>query len=266
MTRNRCQLTSPYATIHAVRMRPRASWDREEMESASTESIARRVQEVQARIRAAAARAGRPADGVRLVGVTKTVTVDRIEQGVAAGLTMLGESRVQEALPKIAALKSAPIQWHFIGHLQRRKARSVVGLFALIHSIDSVELAEELDRRAGDAGLRQDILLEVNIGREATKSGFPPDTLEAAAASVARLPHVRVKGLMAVPPPTSEAEQARSYFRNLRELATRIADLKLPFVAMDELSMGMSNDYEVAVEEGATLVRVGTAIFGARHA
>jgi pyridoxal phosphate enzyme (YggS family) len=236
------------------------------MEPSSTESIARRVQEVRSRIRAAAARAGRPADRVRLVGVTKTVTVDRIQEALAAGLTILGENRVQEALPKIAALKPAPIRWHFIGHLQRRKVRLVLGVFELIHSVDSVELGEEINRRAGDAGLRQDILLEVNIGREATKSGFHPGAVEEAVSSLASLPHVQVKGLMAIPPPTPRAELARGYFRSLRELAARIAALKLPSVSLDELSMGMSNDYEVAVEEGATLVRVGTAIFGARDA
>jgi pyridoxal phosphate enzyme (YggS family) len=195
---------------------------------------------------------------VRLVAVTKTVTVDRIQEGIAAGLTILGENRVQEALPKMVALKEAPIRWHFIGHLQRRKVRTIVGLFELIHSVDTVELAQEIDRRAGEAGTRQDVLLEVNIGSEATKTGFHPE-------AVASLPHVRVKGLMAIPPPT-EPDRARVYFRRLREMAERIAELNLPSVAMDELSMGMSNDYVVAVEEGATLVRVGTALFGMRHA
>jgi len=202
---------------------------------------------------------------VRLVAVTKTVTVDRIQEGIAAGLTILGENRVQEALPKMVALKEAPIRWHFIGHLQRRKVRTIVGLFELIHSVDTVELAQEIDRRAGEAGTRQDVLLEVNIGSEATKTGFHPEALVGLVPAVASLPHVRVKGLMAIPPPT-EPDRARVYFRRLRETAERIAELNLPSVAMDELSMGMSNDYVVAVEEGATLVRVGTALFGMRHA
>jgi pyridoxal phosphate enzyme (YggS family) len=202
---------------------------------------------------------------VRLVAVTKTVTVDRIQEGIAAGLTILGENRVQEALPKMVALKEAPIRWHFIGHLQRRKVRTIVGLFELIHSVDTVELAQEIDRRAGEAGTRQDVLLEVNIGSEATKTGFHPEALVGLVPAVASLPHVRVKGLMAIPPPT-EPDRARVYFRRLREMAERIAELNLPSVAMDELSMGMSNDYVVAVEEGATLVRVGTALFGMRHA
>jgi pyridoxal phosphate enzyme (YggS family) len=131
--------------------------------------------------------------------------------------------------------------------------------------VDTIELAQEIDRRAGEAGTRQDVLLEVNIGSEATKTGFHPEALVGLVPAVASLPHVRVKGLMAIPPPT-EADRARVYFRRLREMAERIAELNLPSVAMDELSMGMSNDYVVAVEEGATLVRVGTALFGMRHA
>jgi pyridoxal phosphate enzyme (YggS family) len=235
------------------------------MEPPVPETVADRVRSVLCNIRAAAERVGRPANSVRLVAVTKTVTVDRIQEGIAAGLTILGENRVQEALPKMVALKEAPIRWHFIGHLQRRKVRTIVGLFELIHSVDTVELAQEIDRRAGEAGTRQDVLLEVNIGSEATKTGFHPEALVGLVPAVASLPHVRVKGLMAIPPPT-EPDRARVYFRRLREMAERIAELNLPSVAMDELSMGMSNDYVVAVEEGATLVRVGTALFGMRHA
>lgn len=235
------------------------------MEPSVRETVADRVRSVLCNIRAAAERVGRPANSVRLVAVTKTVTVDRIQEGIAAGLTILGENRVQEALPKMVALKEAPIRWHFIGHLQRRKVRTIVGLFELIHSVDTVELAQEIDRRAGEAGTRQDVLLEVNIGSEATKTGFHPEALVGLVPAVASLPHVRVKGLMAIPPPT-EPDRARVYFRRLREMAERIAELNLPSVAMDELSMGMSNDYVVAVEEGATLVRVGTALFGMRHA
>jgi hypothetical protein len=172
---------------------------------------------------------------------------------------------VQEAVPKIAALIRASIRWHFIGHLQRRKVRSVIGLFDLIHSVDSLDLAREIDRRAGEAGRRQDVLLEVNIGGEPTKAGFRSDDLLRVVPSIAALGHMRIRGLMTIPPPAREAESARRYFQELRELARRIEEQCIPAVIMDELSMGMSNDYEVAVEEGATLVRVGTAIFGARH-
>jgi PLP dependent protein len=235
------------------------------MEPLISETIAKRVQSVLAKIRSAEERAGRPVGSVRLVAATKTVTVDDIAEGLQAGLCILGENRVQEALPKIAALSGVPAQWHFLGQLQRRKVRSVVGVFDVIHSVDDLDLAQEIDRRAGEAGRRQDILLEVNVGNEPTKAGFHSDGVLQSVLAIAQLSHVRITGLMAIPPQTADQESARPYFRKLRELAQQIAEVQAPSVQMDELSMGMSNDYEVAIEEGATLVRVGTAIFGARH-
>jgi PLP dependent protein len=235
------------------------------MEPLIQEAIANRVQWVLMKIRSAEEKAGRPSGTVRLVAATKTVTVERIAEGVRAGLSILGENRVQEALPKIAAFTQRPVHWHFIGQLQRRKVRSVIGLFDMIHSVDSLELAQEINRRAGEAGLRQNILLEVNVGREATKAGFLPEDVVRSAPMMAQLPHTCIKGLMAIPPPTVDPDSARPYFRKLYDLARQIATLNLPSVKMDELSMGMSHDYEVAIEEGATLVRVGTAIFGTRH-
>lgn len=236
------------------------------MESPERETIAQRVQSVLSAIRLAAEKVGRRPDSIRLVAATKTVTADRLREGIAAGLSILGENRVQEALPKVEALAQAPVRWHFIGHLQRRKVRSVVGIFELIHSVDSLELAQEIDRRAGESGQSQDILLEVNIGGETTKGGFHQDGLVQLVSTMAALSHIQIKGLMAIPPPTAESELARAHFIRLRELAEAIAAQRIPGVAMDELSMGMSNDYEIAVQEGATLVRVGSAIFGARHA
>lgn len=235
------------------------------MELETADSVAQRVRLVLENIRRAAERAGRSPETVRLVAATKTVSVDRIQEGIEAGLSILGENRMQEALAKMPQLRAAPVRWHFIGQLQRRKVRSVVGLFEVIHSVDSVELAQEIDRRAGEAGIRQTVLLEVNMGGEATKAGFSPDEIVGQIPLLGALAHIRIAGLMTIPPPTPEAEQARSYFRGLRELAGRIADQGVASVTMQELSMGMSHDYEVAVEEGATLVRVGTAIFGARH-
>lgn len=235
------------------------------MESPVQDTIESRVQSVLAKIRSAAEKAGRSASNVRLVAATKTVPVQKIAEGVQAGLAILGENRVQEALSKIPAFKPGPVQWHFIGQLQRRKVRSVIGVFELIHSVDSRELALEIDRRAGDAGHRQDVLLEVNIGNEPTKAGFCPDDVQQAVSELAQLSHIRIKGLMAIPPPTIDPDSARPHFRKLNELAKMIDAQHLPSVKMDELSMGMSNDYEVAIEEGATLVRVGSAIFGARH-
>jgi PLP dependent protein len=217
------------------------------------------------RVRLATQRSGRPDGSVRLVAATKSVGLDRIREGIAGGLTILGESRLQEALPKIEALRGDPVRWHFIGRLQRRKVRSVVGGFDLIHSVDSVQLAEEISRRAQEAGLTQAVLLEVNLEGEATKSGFLPDELSEAMPRLAALSHVAVKGLMAIPPPTSDPEQARPYFRRLRELSLRLMCQPTGTVSMKELSMGMSNDYHIAVEEGATMIRVGTAIFGVRH-
>jgi PLP dependent protein len=236
------------------------------MEPPINETVADRVRLVLSNIRRAAERAGRPVQHIRLVAVTKTVTLDRIQQGLDAGLAILGESRLQEAVPKITALGQAAAKWHFIGHLQRRKVASVIGVFDLIHSVDTVALAQDVNRRAAAVAHSQDVLLEVNIGNEPAKTGFRLDEIVDVVPGMAALSHIRIRGLMAIPPPVRQAEQARPYFRHLRALAARIQRLGVPTIAMDELSMGMSNDYEVAIEEGATLVRIGTAIFGARHA
>lgn len=246
-------------------MSSRPKDDGSAMEIPPSETITQRVRSVLSAIQQAVEKAGRPPDTVRLVAATKTVTVERIREGLEAGLSIVGENRVQEAIPKIKALEGAPVRWHFIGRLQRRKVRSVIGLFELIHSVDSLELAQEIDRRAAEAGLVQEVLLEVNVGGEATKAGFHPDALQAVVPALAQLSHIRIKGLMTIPPPSQEAEGARVYFQKLRSLRDVIAERNVRGVVMQELSMGMSNDYLVAIEEGATLVRVGSAIFGARH-
>ena len=217
-------------------------------------------------IRSAALRSGRRPDMVRLVAATKSVSADRIKEALDAGVTILGENRLQEALPKIEQLGRETVAWHFIGRLQRRKVKAVVGRFALIHSVDTVELAEEIDRRAAEAGISQSILLEVNIGGEESKGGFPPEELADACSRLANLAHVTVKGLMTIPPLDPDLTRTRGYFRRLRELALSLTSRGWLNVTMDELSMGMSADYAIAVEEGATLVRIGTAIFGARDA
>ncbi len=178
---------------------------------------------------------------------------------------ILGESRLQEAIPKMDAIGAREgLAWHFIGRLQRRKVRSVVGRFEMIHSVESVDLASEIDRRAGEQGSCQPVLLEVNLGGETTKAGFSPDVLTESVVVLDRMPNLAVKGLMAIPPLAGEVESRRQFFRRLREHAERLARMGLSRVRMDELSMGMSQDFEIAVEEGATLVRVGTAIFGPR--
>ena len=231
----------------------------------STDAIGRHVRDVLDRISRAAMRAGRRPESIRLLAVTKAVPVDRIRLAVDAGVRTLGENRLQEALPKLEALQGRDVRWHFIGTLQRRKVKAVVGAFEMIQSVDSLELAGEIDRRAAEAGMCQDVLLEINVGREATKSGFSPDQAADAMAGLEALPNLAVKGLMAIPPPGPDAESSRPYFQALRELARSLGGPGLRRVRMEELSMGMSGDFEVAVEEGATMVRIGTAIFGARH-
>lgn len=226
------------------------------------DSVAR-YQQLLAAIAMAARKAGRDPASVRLVGAAKTVPVERLRPVVAAGLTIVGENYLQEAKAKIAAL-DLPVSWHFIGHLQSNKAAAAVKLFDLIHSVDRLSLAQALDRAAARLGKVQDILLEVNIAGEASKSGVAPAALEDLLGACAALPHLRVRGLMTMPPWGPDAEQVRPYFRQLREARDRLQALNLPGVELVELSMGMSDDFAVAIEEGATLVRIGTALFGPR--
>jgi len=234
-------------------------------DASSADAIGRHVRDILDRISLAAVRAGRRPESIRLIAVTKAVSAERIRMAVEAGVRILGENRLQEALPKIEALEGRDVRWHFIGTLQRRKAKAVVGTFEMIQSVDRLELAVEIDRRAGEAGIRQDVLLEINVGREATKTGFSPDGAADAVTGLEALPNLAVKGLMAIPPQGPDAEASRPSFRALRELARSLASPQLKRVRMEELSMGMSRDFEVAVEEGATMVRIGTAIFGERH-
>jgi pyridoxal phosphate enzyme (YggS family) len=219
--------------------------------------IKTRLDQVQDRIDAACDRSGRDVSEVRLVAVSKTVPVDRVRAGIEAGLTILGENYIQEAQSKIETLGSA-VAWHFIGRLQSNKAKFAVRLFDLIHSVDSFKLAAELDKRAAALDRRQPVLVQVNVSGEETKGGTRPDEAVDMVGRISELGNLHVKGLMTMPPFFDQPERARPYFTALRELKEKI---RLP---LDELSMGMSGDFEVAVEEGATLVRVGTAIFGAR--
>ncbi len=230
--------------------------------------IAERLQQVHEGIARAARRVGRDPSSVGLIVVTKGVPVERVEQAVRAGARHIGENRLQEALPKIAALGARydDLHWHFIGSLQRRKVKSVVEHFEVIQSVDSRSRAEEIDRHAGARGIPQRVLLELNLAHEASKSGFDPARMEEVLPALDGLPFLKVEGLMAIPPYTEDPEQARPYFRQLRELAQSFRAMPGRRVAWQELSMGMSHDYEIAVEEGATMVRIGQAIFGARDA
>jgi len=213
---------------------------------------------------AACTRCGRDPETVRLVAVSKTHPADAIRAAQATGQTLFGENYVQEFLAKADAV-APPVEWHFIGHLQSNKVKSLAGKVTLIHSVDRLSLAEEIDRQWGKLGQRADVLIEVNLGGEASKAGIDATDLKPLLHRLGTLPHLAVRGLMLLPPYLDDPEAVRPYFRGLRELAEEIDRLHLPGVAMDELSMGMSHDFAVAIEEGATLIRVGTAIFGERQ-
>jgi pyridoxal phosphate enzyme (YggS family) len=213
------------------------------------------------RIERACARAGRDPDSVRLVAVSKTFPADRVRKLLDAGHRLFGENLVQEALAKIPEVRAGAV-WHLVGTLQRNKARHAVGVFELIHSVDDLRLAAELDRRAAAAGLRQAILVQLNLAGEGTKSGVGESDLAPLLDGIAGMGHLDLRGLMTIPPPVEVAEQSRLHFARLRELRDRAAGrLGRP---LPELSMGMTDDFEVAAEEGATLIRVGRAIFGER--
>ena len=226
-------------------------------------SIVENLARVKARIAEAALRVGRRPETVKLVGVTKTVDLPRVELAVRAGLEILGENYVQEAREKLRRFQGR-VRWHFIGRLQSNKAKYAVQLFDLIHTVDSLKLAEEVQRRAQALGRVIPVLIQVNLAAEETKGGVRPEEALALVGEAARLRNLHVRGLMTMPPYFSEPERVRPYFRRLRELSEEIAAAGYRGVEMAELSMGMSGDLEVAVEEGATLVRVGTAIFGER--
>lgn len=230
-------------------------------------TIARNVRAVRERIAGACDRAGRDPGAVRLVGVSKTFPVTHVRAAVAAGLTDLGENRVQEALAKVAQTADlGPITWHLIGHLQSNKARRAVVAMAWIQAVDSVGLLQRLERTAREEGATVEALVQVDLAGEQAKSGAPVDVVRHVLAAAAACRAVNVRGLMLLPPWSADPERTRRYFRRLRELRDQLADAGVPRQRLGELSMGMSNDFEVAVEEGATIVRVGTAIFGRRTA
>lgn len=225
-------------------------------------ALAENLETIRARIAAACARAGRDPASVRLLGASKGVEAERIREAMTAGLNLFGENRVQEAAVKIEEVGGGAY-WHLIGHLQKNKTRAAVECFDLIQSVDSLALAQIVDREAARAGKRMPILLEVNVAGEKTKFGFPPDELLARIQEINALRCLEIHGLMAIPPFCEQAEKARPYFRALRALQERLG--RETDIPLAELSMGMSHDFEIAIEEGATLVRVGTALFGPRR-
>jgi len=225
--------------------------------------MASRIKSIRERITLAAVRAGRDPGAVSLLGVTKRVEPDRVREAYGAGLALFGENYVQEALPKMAALPPDAV-WHMIGHLQSNKARRAVESFGVIQSVDRPSLAEAINRAALSLGRRMRILVEVNLGDEESKAGCTVEGAFSLARRMGEWPGLELSGLMALPPYLAEPELVRPYFRQLKEAAAKITAMGLPGVSMGMLSMGMSHDFEVAVEEGATIVRVGTALFGER--
>jgi pyridoxal phosphate enzyme (YggS family) len=224
-------------------------------------SLAENIDSIQQRIRAACERAGRAPESVTLLAVTKGQPPDVVSEAGRLGLTHFGENKIQEAKAKIP-LSSGKLRWHFIGHLQTNKCRDAVELFEMIQSVDSLNVAQEISKRADQAGKTMPILLEVNLAGEASKYGYRPDKLEAELNAINSLPRLEIHGFMTVPPWTSNAENVRPVFRQLRMLKERCEQtLGAP---LPELSMGMTGDFEVAIEEGATIVRIGTALFGPR--
>lgn len=228
-------------------------------------NINENVRSIKEKIAAAALAAGRSPEDIQLVAASKTRSPEEIRTAVAAGVEIFGENRVQELREKLAQNAYAGAQIHFIGHLQKNKVRQVVGACSLIQSGDSDELLRLIDRRASELQLVQNVLLEVNIGGEASKSGFAPKDLPRALETAAGLSHLRVRGLMCVPPICSDPQELRAYFVQMRQLFVDISTKKYDNIFMDFLSMGMSGDFETAIAEGSNMVRIGSAIFGPRQ-
>lgn len=226
-------------------------------------NVAANYQNIRARIGEAAARVGRDPNSVKLLAAAKSQSVEAISAAIAGGVALIGENYVQEAQEKKTRL-SEPAEWHMIGHLQRNKAKLAVQLFDLIESLDGIALARELDKEGRSRGKKVRVFVEVNVAGEESKSGIAKSAVASLMESAAGLSHLRIEGLMTVPPFRENLEDVRSYFRELRELKDQLNALGLPNVELKELSMGMTHDYTVAIEEGATIVRVGTALFGPR--
>ena len=227
-------------------------------------NIGKRLKDIKHRITKSAIKCDRDPKSVRLVAVSKMVPASRVKEAIDAGADILGENYVQETRTKFNELVSCPVSWHFIGHLQTNKAKYAVRLFDLIHSVDSLKLAIELDKQARKINKVQDVLIQINIGKEASKSGADAEIVSSLIKDVSYLENLSVKGLMIMPPFFNDPEKVRPYFSDLRNLRDQIHHI-LKGVDLHELSMGLSNDFEVAIEEGATFVRIGTAIFGERQ-
>ena len=240
--------------------------------AADPQVIARNIRDVRRRIEAAAQRAGRPPSTIRLIAVSKTFSPDHVRAALDAGQLDFGENKVQEGLAKAGALagesgaKAQAVRWHLIGHLQSNKAKKTAGVFSAIHSVDSVDLVRRIDEGAEAAGTAPEILIQADLAGEATKFGANPSEIPAIVQSALQCRAATLRGLMVVPPWSDNSEDVRPWFRQLRALRDRLVEDGVPAASMAELSMGMSHDFEAAIEEGSTIVRVGTAIFGTRAA
>jgi pyridoxal phosphate enzyme (YggS family) len=229
------------------------------------EDMCGRISRLRERLERAAHRSGRKPEDIGLIAVSKTVTPACIQQAVDAGITSLGENRVQEAAEKFGQVVGRGLRWHLIGHLQSNKARQAVRIFDLIHTVDSVELASRLDRIAGEIGRNPSVLVQVKLGDEPAKFGAAEEAVPAIVEALDSAVNLRLRGLMVIPPLSESPEEARPYFRKLRRILEELNSGRAPNRRLSDLSMGMSQDFEIAIEEGATMVRVGTAIFGARQ-
>lgn len=224
-----------------------------------------RLEQVRERVDRAARSAGRDPHEIQLIAATKTVSVERLREAMVYGCRSFGENRVQEAIAKMDALIGTPgVEWHLLGPLQSNKIKSIIGRFALLHAIDQVDVAGRLEKALRERNLLQAVLLQVNVSGEPSKHGFAPNALTEAALELANFKNLRVRGLMTIPPAGASSDQSRLYFRRLKTLAMQLENERIPGIAMKELSMGMSGDFECAIEEGATMVRVGRALFGPR--
>ena len=228
-------------------------------------NLKNRLERVKERIKATADACKRPVASIRLVAVSKTMPAEVVREAIEAGITDLGENYIQEAKEKINTLATYPVTWHYIGHLQSNKAKYAVRLFDLIHSVDSLKLAKELDKYAKKNDKIQTILIQVNVAKEDSKSGVYLEDTVRLLREVSRLENISVKGLMTMPPYFNAPEKVRPFFAALRQFRDQIKKEAIPNISMDELSMGMTGDFETAIEEGATMVRIGTAIFGDRR-
>jgi len=228
------------------------------------ETIKKNLEKINEKIKKAALKANRSTEDIKLVAVTKTATVEQIKEAISAGVKTIGENKVQEAKGKYQVLSAdiADIEWHLVGHLQTNKVKYAIEVFDLIHSVDSKKLAEEIDKRSLQFGIMTNILVEVNVSGEETKYGIKPEEVEPFLKEISEFSRIKVRGLMTIAPIAEDKEEVRPYFRKLRELSEKIENKNIKNVKMDYLSMGMTDDFEVAIEEGANMVRIGRGIFG----